>query len=113
VLSVCVLLFAVSADSFVCCFIVIIFAACYQVMRILEEGIGHFDTYTAFPGRPGLEQATLLCLRMVVSAAEKQEAMETYIRNTASSLMITSMERLLLSINPKTRRPDYLVTVAK
>ena len=84
-----------------------------QVMRILDDGIAHFDSYTAFPGRAGLERATLLCLQMVVEAAEKQEDVESHIRQTATSLMITSMERLLLSINPKTRRPDYLVTVSK
>jgi len=84
-----------------------------QVLRILDDGIAQFDTYVAFPGRAGLERATLLCLQMIVAAAEKQEDVENHIRQASSSLMITSMERLLLSINPKTRRPDYLVTVSK
>jgi len=83
------------------------------VLRILDDGIAQFDTYVAFPGRAGLERATLLCLQMIVAAAEKQEDVENHIRQASSSLMITSMERLLLSINPKTRRPDYLVTVSK
>ncbi|KAK7106896.1 nuclear pore complex protein Nup205-like [Littorina saxatilis] len=84
-----------------------------MVMRILDDGIAKFESYTTFPGRSGLERATLLCLQMLVAAAEKQQDVENIIRQTSSSLMITSMERLLLSINPKTRRPDYLVTVAK
>ncbi|KAL8613661.1 hypothetical protein ACOMHN_029753 [Nucella lapillus] len=85
-----------------------------MVMHILEEGISHFEAYsTATGAQGGLERATLLCLQMLMMAAEKQEDLESLIRQTSSPLMITSLERLLLSINPKTRRPDYLVTVTK
>lgn len=84
-----------------------------QVMRILDEAVTLCETYGSFSGRLCLEQAALLCLQMLVAAAEKQEDFEVLIRQMTSSIMITSMDKLLLSVNPKTRRPDYLVTIAK
>ncbi|XP_025098310.1 nuclear pore complex protein Nup205-like isoform X3 [Pomacea canaliculata] len=84
-----------------------------MVMRILDEAVTLCETYASFSGRLCLEQAALLCLQMLVAAAEKQEDFEVLIRQMTSSIMITSMDKLLLSVNPKTRRPDYLVTIAK
>lgn len=82
-------------------------------MRVLDDAIAQFETYINFPGHSGLERSTLLCLQMIAAAADKQEAVEIKIRQTPTPIMVTSIDRLLLSINPRSRRPDYLITIAK
>ncbi|BFZ24882.1 hypothetical protein BsWGS_27921 [Bradybaena similaris] len=83
------------------------------VQLILEEAVGLFDLFTPFQGREHLERASLLCLQLIVETFDRQGLLEARIRESASPIMVSSLERLLLAINPRTRKADYLVNITK
>ncbi|XP_035827391.1 nuclear pore complex protein Nup205 [Aplysia californica] len=83
------------------------------VQMILEEAVAMFEQFAPFPGDSYLERAALLCLQLLEGATDRQGALETRVRETASPLMISGLERLLLAINPRTRKADYLVNITK
>ncbi|RUS70914.1 hypothetical protein EGW08_021327, partial [Elysia chlorotica] len=92
------------------------------VQRILEEAVRQFEHFSSFPGQEHMEQASLLCLRLLEEAGDRQDSLEQRVeqrsleqrvRETASPLMVSCLERLLLAINPRTRRADYLTNITK
>ncbi|CAG5133814.1 unnamed protein product [Candidula unifasciata] len=83
------------------------------VQLILEEGVGLFELFTPFPGREHLEKASLLCVQLIVETFDRQSLLERRIRESASPILVSSLERLLLAINPRTRKADYLVNITK
>ncbi|KAK3769775.1 hypothetical protein RRG08_046880 [Elysia crispata] len=83
------------------------------VQQILEEAVHQFEHFTSFPGEDHMEQASLLCLRLLEEAGDRQASLEQRIRETASPLMVSCLERLLLAINPRTRKADYLTNITK
>ncbi|XP_045195259.2 nuclear pore complex protein Nup205-like [Mercenaria mercenaria] len=86
----------------------------YQmILRILNDAMNHFESYTTTPGQKNLEKAALLCLQMIEITLEKEELFVDMVRDTGSPLLVTPMDRLLLGINPRTGKADYIVTVAK
>ncbi|ESP04618.1 hypothetical protein LOTGIDRAFT_237278 [Lottia gigantea] len=84
-----------------------------MILRLLDDGIMQFETYTNFPGKEDLEKACLLCLRMIEISLDKEEKFERMIRDSGTSVMIATMDKLLLSINPRSRKADHLVNIAK
>lgn len=66
-------------------------------------------------GSGELEKAALLCLRMVETALEKQEQFVNTFRSIMqqSSVMVSRLEDLLLSINPQSSAPDYLMKIMR
>ncbi|GFS19080.1 nuclear pore complex protein Nup205-like, partial [Elysia marginata] len=83
------------------------------VQQILEESVRQFEHFTSFPGREHMEEASLLCLRLLEEAGDRQASLEQRVRETASPLMVSCLERLLLAINPRTRKADYLTNITK
>ncbi|GFN90053.1 nuclear pore complex protein nup205-like [Plakobranchus ocellatus] len=83
------------------------------IQQILEEAVRLFEHFTPFPGREHMEQASLLCLRLLEECGDRQASLEQRIRETASPLMVSSLEKLLLAINPRTRKADYLTNITK
>ncbi|CAL1531629.1 unnamed protein product, partial [Lymnaea stagnalis] len=84
-----------------------------MIQLILEEALVHFEQFVSFPGREHLEKASLLCLQLLEEAADRHSSLEKKARETASSIMVSSLERLLLAINPRTRKADYLINITK
>ena len=62
-----------------------------------------------------MERAVLLCLRMVEVALEKQQHFMDMLRSVPqeSALMVSPLEDLLLSVNPQSNTPDYLLKVVR
>uniref|UniRef100_A0A2C9L850 Nuclear pore complex protein Nup205 n=1 Tax=Biomphalaria glabrata TaxID=6526 RepID=A0A2C9L850_BIOGL len=83
------------------------------VQLILEEALRQFEQFVSFPGKDYLEEVSLLCLQLLEEAADRQESLEKRIRETASPLLVSSLERLLLAINPRTKKADYLINITK
>ena len=50
---------------------------------------------------------------MIENTLEKEDQFVAMVRETGSPILATPMDRLLLGINQKTDRSDYLVTIAK
>ncbi|XP_059166343.1 nuclear pore complex protein Nup205-like isoform X2 [Physella acuta] len=83
------------------------------IQLILEEALIHFEQFAQFPGREHLERASLLCLQLLEETADRQSSLERCVRETACPFLMSSMERLLLGINPRTRKADYLINITK
>ena len=66
-------------------------------------------------GKKELEKAALLCLRMIETALEKQEQFANTLRSVTqqSAIMVSRLEDLLLSINPRTSAADYLLKIMR
>lgn len=84
-----------------------------MILFVLEEAIQAFEKYVPFPGKSALEKVAFLCLKMIEATLEKQHEFLDALRQSGTSLIVTQMDRLLLGINPRTGRPDYLVNIAK
>lgn len=66
-------------------------------------------------GREELEKAALLCLRMIEVTLEKQEQFVDMFRSVPqqSAVLVSPLEDLLLSVNPQSSAPDYLLKIMK
>ncbi|XP_053982005.1 nuclear pore complex protein Nup205 [Hylaeus volcanicus] len=86
----------------------------HVILYILDKGCFNFDTYEPFPGKKNLENATLYCLEILERELKTQH---NYMSQLASAKSIhkilTGLSRLLLEVDPQTKRPDYMINVAK
>ena len=60
-----------------------------------------------------LEDVSLLCLKMIETALGKQESFLDALRQSGATVIVSSLDKLLLGINPRTGRSDHLVNIAK
>lgn len=66
-----------------------------------------------FLGQESLELAGLLCLQLIETSLEKSGTFLDACRETGASAMVSAMDRLLLSINPRSGKADHLVNITK
>eukprot|EP00795_Rhopilema_esculentum_P005068 gene5068-181_t len=59
------------------------------------------------------EKAVFYCLKLIEYTLEKQTKFNAMLRNQNSSVMVTPIEKLLLSINPSTAEADYPYKIAR
>ncbi|WAR08423.1 NU205-like protein, partial [Mya arenaria] len=82
-----------------------------MVLRILDDSMKHFQTYTQAPGQENLEGCALLCLQLLARALDQEAGFVALVREIGSPLLVTPLDRLLLAINPRTGRADFIVTI--
>ncbi|KOX72429.1 hypothetical protein WN51_01529 [Melipona quadrifasciata] len=86
----------------------------HVILYILDKGCSHFDTYEQFPGKKNLENCTLYCLEILERGLKTQH---NYMAQLASAKSIhkilTGLSRLLLEVDPQSKKPDYMINVAK
>ena len=70
-------------------------------------------SHACITGQSNLEKAALLCLQMIEDTLVKEDYFVAMVRESGSPILATPMDRLLLGINPKTGKADYIVTIAK
>ncbi|XP_070580305.1 nuclear pore complex protein Nup205-like [Ptychodera flava] len=83
------------------------------ILNIVLEATGLLDQYSEFPGKDSLQRTALLCLKMIECTLEKETVFLDFLREYSSSVMVTSMDKLLMGISPKTGKADHLVNVTK
>ena len=90
-------------------------AHCVQFIGIYISSVISFNFANCVDGREDLEKAALLCLRMIEIALEKQEQFVGMFRSVPqqSSVLVSPLEDLLLSVNPRSSAPDYLLKIMK
>ena len=84
-----------------------------MIMFILDEGCSHIDTYLKFPGKASLEEACLLSLQILDSALSKQASFMEAARAANTSTLLTSLDQLLLGVNPRSGRADHMLNITK
>ena len=63
--------------------------------------------------KSSLEQIVGYCLAILVQVLEKQAIFLELAAAHRSSMIVSALDELLLSVNPRTGRPDYLCIVAR
>ncbi|GFS37681.1 nuclear pore complex protein Nup205 [Nephila pilipes] len=83
------------------------------VLFNLDEGMRVLDQYASVPGQSNLEECTLLALKLVQATLIKQGPFLQQIRDSGFDLLVTSLENLLMNINPRSGQADHLLVIAK
>ncbi|VEN41265.1 unnamed protein product [Callosobruchus maculatus] len=83
------------------------------IMDIIDEGSKYFDTYTSFEGEEKVKECTLSCMRIVLRVLVLQSKFSALLSASSASLLLTSMSKLLLSINRRSGKPDHCINIAK
>ncbi|CAH1968892.1 unnamed protein product [Acanthoscelides obtectus] len=83
------------------------------IMDIIDEGTKYFDTYTSFDGEEKVKKCTLSCMNIILRVLVLQSKFSTLLSASSASLMLTSMSKLLLSINRRSSKPDHCINIAK
>ncbi|KAK2146220.1 hypothetical protein LSH36_623g00003 [Paralvinella palmiformis] len=84
-----------------------------MILYIIDEATKMLDKYIPFPGKEHLEQAALWCLKMIEATCNKQEEFLNALRESNSDIIVSQMDKLLMSINRRSGKADHLVNLAK
>ncbi|KAF4793835.1 hypothetical protein TURU_106138 [Turdus rufiventris] len=82
-------------------------------LSLLEEGVKQLDTYAPFPGKKHLEKAVQYCLALLNLTLQKENIFMDLLRESHLSLIVTPLEQLLQGINPRTKKADHVVNIAR
>ncbi|XP_075711967.1 nuclear pore complex protein Nup205 isoform X2 [Rhinoderma darwinii] len=82
-------------------------------LSLLEEGVIQLDTYTSFPGKKHLEQAVSCCFMLLNLTLQKENLFMDLLRESHLALIVTPLEQLLQGINPRSKKVDHVVNIAR
>ncbi|CAG9760402.1 unnamed protein product [Ceutorhynchus assimilis] len=85
------------------------------ILDIIDEGIGFFETYVSMPfhGREMVEECTLLCLHILSRSLALQVKFFHILSTTSANIILTGVNKLLLSLNRKSGKPDHCLNIAE
>ncbi|KAG8438696.1 hypothetical protein GDO86_005039 [Hymenochirus boettgeri] len=82
-------------------------------LSVMEEGVTQLDTYAPFPGKKHLEKAVAYCFMLLNLTLQKENRFMDLLRESPLSLIVTPMEQLLQGINPRSKKADHVVNIAR
>ncbi|XP_069619286.1 nuclear pore complex protein Nup205 isoform X1 [Ranitomeya imitator] len=82
-------------------------------LSLLEEGVVQLDTYAPFPGKKHLEKAVTCCFMLLNLTLQKENLYMDLLRKSHLSLIVTPLEQLLQGINPRSKKADHVVNIAR
>ncbi|XP_076547849.1 nuclear pore complex protein Nup205 isoform X1 [Osmia lignaria lignaria] len=86
----------------------------HVILYVLDKGCCNFDIYEPFPGKKNLENATLYCLEILERGLKTQHSYMSQLAAAKSiHKILTGLSRLLLEVDPQSKKPDYMINVAK
>ena len=88
-----------------------VFTLCF--MLHIRPPISCVNIFLCYTGQDSLESTSLLCLQLIETSLEKAGTFLDACRETGASAMVSAMDRLLLSINPRSGKADHLVNITK
>lgn len=83
------------------------------LIYIVDEGCRLFSQFVPFVGKKLLEDCTLKCLNIFDRALTLESKFCAVLSNSSSPKLLTTLSKLLLSINPRSGKPDCCVIIAK
>ncbi|XP_018577858.1 nuclear pore complex protein Nup205 [Anoplophora glabripennis] len=83
------------------------------ILDIIDDGNRLFDTYLSFPGEEMVKECTLSCLNILNRVLVLQPKFFSLLTSSSASILLTSIYKLLLSINRRSGKPDHCVNIAK
>ncbi|XP_053108091.1 nuclear pore complex protein Nup205 isoform X2 [Hemicordylus capensis] len=86
----------------------------YKLLRDYEPQLEDFvDQYVELQGKKHLEKAVQYCLGLLNLTLKKENLFMDYLRESHLSLIVTPLEQLLQGINPRTKKADHVVNIAR
>uniref|UniRef100_A0A8C5QUY0 Nucleoporin 205 n=1 Tax=Leptobrachium leishanense TaxID=445787 RepID=A0A8C5QUY0_9ANUR len=82
-------------------------------LSVTEEGVAHLDMYAPFPGKKHMEKAVLYCIMLLNMALQKENSFMNLLRESNLSMIVTPVEQLLQGINPRSKKADHIVNIAR
>ncbi|KAK1335114.1 hypothetical protein QTO34_004694 [Cnephaeus nilssonii] len=82
-------------------------------LSLLEEGVKQLDTYAPFPGKKHLEKSVQHCLALLNLTLQKENLFMDLLRESQLALIVSPLEQLLQGINPRTKKADNVVNIAR
>ena len=84
------------------------------MLHILDEGCSAVESYIKFPGKTNVEKSCLQVLQILRRVLELQpQLMKAARESTSDTGFLTGLDKLLLGVNPRTGKADYILTLAK
>nr|XP_033813775.1 nuclear pore complex protein Nup205 isoform X3 [Geotrypetes seraphini] len=82
-------------------------------LNLMEEGVTQLDTYASFSGKRHLEKAVEYCFALMNLTLQKENLYMDLLRESHLSLIVTPLEQLLQGINPRSKKADHVVNIAR
>ncbi|XP_018324440.1 nuclear pore complex protein Nup205 [Agrilus planipennis] len=83
------------------------------ILFIIDEGSLLLEQYTPFPGKEFLAKAILSCLNIIERSLVLQHQFVNMVLSSSCPVLLSHLNKLLLTINPRTGKPDYCNTFVK
>jgi len=83
------------------------------VLYVIDECKNLLDTFSPFPGKKKVEAAAGAALRLIYTGLKFSEDFISAGRNAGASVVLTSLSKLLLGINPRSGRADHLLNISR
>lgn len=80
---------------------------------LLDDGVQMLDTFSPFPGKDALEMTMLRCLELLDTVLTLQSKFLALASSAGGALLLPGLARMLLGTNPRTGRPDHLLTITR
>ncbi|XP_017055499.1 nuclear pore complex protein Nup205 [Drosophila ficusphila] len=85
----------------------------HLLLRIVEEARERLDDYNRFHGKELLEECSLYALLLLEAALAKQNVFFETHSAANCPIMLSGLNRMLLDLNPRTRKPDHVLNIVK
>lgn len=83
------------------------------LLLIIDEGSKLYDLYIPFPGESYVEKCTLHCLSIIDRCLMLQSNFFKLFSNASMPILLTHLSKLLLTLNPRSGKPDHVLNIAK
>ncbi|XP_060535293.1 nuclear pore complex protein Nup205 [Cylas formicarius] len=83
------------------------------ILDVIDDGNRFFDSYVSFKGQERVKDCTLACLNIVHRALALQPKIFSVLAISSASLVLTSINKLLLTLNRRSGKPDHCINIAK
>ncbi|XP_039266585.2 nuclear pore complex protein Nup205-like [Styela clava] len=84
------------------------------VMEVIENCISYLDRYNVNKTlEKQLVEAGLAALYLIQMTLDLQESFLSSMRESGNPVLVNTLDKLLLSINPRTGKADYIVTITR
>lgn len=83
------------------------------IWLVLEEGIEMHTQYIKAPYQETLKQCTNVCLSILYNALILQTKFFALLNTASCPILLTSLSKLIMTINPRTGRPDYPIIITQ
>lgn len=82
------------------------------IIYVIDEGYRLFSQYIPFAGKKELEDCVISCLNILDRCLTLQAKFFSLLSASPNPVLLTSLSKLLLMINPRSGKPDVCLTIA-